>query len=63
MSTQAPQDDPRADESRPLHCPQCGRPLIATRCFESWVYNCADHGRFFIAREDGQLYEWPTIQH
>ena len=63
MSPKTLDEEPATDQSAGLSCPRCGKPLLASRCFDSWVYRCCEHGRYFIAQEDGKLYDWPAISH
>jgi len=51
------------DEPLPLNCPKCGSPLRAEVSAETYVYVCSVHGRFFIAAEDGRLYDVPATKH
>lgn len=51
------------DDPLPLNCPKCGQPLTAEPVAETHVYVCREHGKFFIALEDGRLYDVPKIQH
>ena len=51
-----------SDEPLPLNCPKCGQRLRVESAPSGYLYACSEHGRFFIAAEDGRLYEVPATR-
>ena len=53
------------DDAEPLalNCPECGQPLRPIVSRTRFVYLCMEHGRFFIATEDGHLHDIHRVIH